>query len=774
MPSPLPRSFLRRPAHWVAPWAVLSTAITAATACPAEAPATPGPDAVEGRWNELTHEPRYRHSAIYDPVRHRMLVFGGGYDYTLPTDVWSLSLTGTPTWRQLVPSGTTSPRIGNSAIYDPVRDRMIVFGGDGGSDVWALSLAGTPTWTLLAPNGTPPSPRNENSAIYDPIRDRMIVFGGTLQTQLNDAWELSLAGTPTWTQLAPMGTPPSPRHEHTAIYDPNGDRMVVFGGTSSFMLNDVWALSLSGTPTWTQLAPSGPLPPPRNGHVAIYDEAASRMIVYGGFSNGFVGDTWALSLQGALTWTEITPSGALPMARDEHSAIEDPINGRMVIFGGSAASPSLLADAWALSLSGTPAWTELTIIPPAPRESHCLIPDLARDRMVVFGGYDGTSYLNDVWALSLGSAAAWTPLVPGGTPPGPRKGGGAILDGARNRMLLFGGYDGSSYLNDVWALALTGAPAWTQLAASGTAPSIRSFASAIDDSVRDRLIVFGGYNGSSMNDTWALSLSGTPTWSELTPSGTPPTPRYGHSAIYDPLRDRIVVFGGTDGTRFNDVWALSLAGTPAWTQLTPSGTSPSPRSFPQAIYDPVRDRMLVFGGNNGSYMEGPFLNEVWALSLAGTPSWEQLAPSGSLPRPRSGAAIYDAGHDRMVIFAGSGFSSLLNDVWALECLGSVCEVGVSPQLPPTQERVWQAMPNPTHEGADVRLSIPAQATIRAGIYDVAGRCLRQVANGRFASGAHVLRWDGTSANSGRAAPGVYFWRISIDGHAFHRTSVVIP
>ena len=37
------------------------------------------------------------------------------------------------------------------------------------------------------------------------------------------------------------------------------------------------------------------------------------------------------------------------------------------------------------------------------------------------------------------------------------------------------------------------------------------------------------------------------------------TPRYYHSAIYDPMRDRMVVFGGDDGAYSgwrNDVWAL--------------------------------------------------------------------------------------------------------------------------------------------------------------------------------------------------------------------------
>jgi hypothetical protein len=177
---------------------------------------------------------------------------------------------------------------------------MLVFGGAAGStsslnDVWALSLAGSPGWSALAPAGSPPDPRSEHTAFYDPVRDRMVVFGGTYLGERLNAWgALARAGSPAWSALGPAGFPPSARYGHTAIYDPVRDRMVVFGGFDRSSRDDPWALSLGGSPTWRALAPVGTPPSARYGHTAIYDPVRDRMVVFGGNDGGSRDDVWAL------------------------------------------------------------------------------------------------------------------------------------------------------------------------------------------------------------------------------------------------------------------------------------------------------------------------------------------------------------------------------------------------------------------------------------------------------------------------------------------------
>jgi hypothetical protein len=666
--------------------------------------------AADGVWNQPLGPTRHSHSAIYDPVRDRMVVFGGSNSSGYLNDVWALSLAGTPAWAQLTPSGTQpGARLRHGAIYDPVRDRMMVFGGSSGgssylNDVWALSLAGTPAWTQLIPSAGPgPTTKCPHGAIYDPVRDCMVVSGGWAGDATNDVWALSLVGTPVWTRLTSPYYPPYLNTEHSAVYDPVRDRMVVFGGNDGHLGYgyEVWALSLAGG--WTQLDPPGPRPGGRRWHSAIYDPVRERMVVFGGYSGSILNDVWTLSLASTPAWTQLNPSGMPPSARSYHSAIHDPVRDRMVVFGGTSSGP-----------------------------------------------------FNDVWVLLLADNPVWTKLTPSGAPPIARWGHSAIYDPVRDRMLFFGGAR-SSYLGDVWALSLTGTPAWTELTPSGTPPSARYGHSAIYDPVRDRMVVFGGGNSLGyLNDVWALSLAGTPAWTELTPSATPPSARWGHSAIRDPVRDCMVVFGGSGP--LNDVWALSLAGTPAWAQLTPSGTQPGARDWHSAVYDPVRDRIVVFGGDNGA---GP-LNDVWALMLAGTPAWMQLTPSGTPPGARYWhSAIYDPARDHMVVFGGRNSSDHLDEVWELAWSPTVAVN--DPPARPLVSGLRPPAPNPARGTTAVSYAIAQAGRVQLGVYDVSGRLVRQLVDGERRAGAETVVWNGMDESGARMGAGVYFVRLAAPG-----------
>ena len=228
---------------------------------------------------------------------------------------------------------------------------------------------------------------------------------------------------------------------------------------------------------------------------------------------------------------------------------------------------------------------------------------------------DGTP----VWTSTIVDGAA-------GSPP-PRLGPTAGYDASSNRMMVFGG---AAY-NDVWVLSnangLGGTSVWTNTVAQGAAgsPPPRSIHTAVYDAAGNRMMVFGGLGSSIYNDVWVLSnangLGGTSVWTNTVAQGAGMSSpwRGGHSAVYDAASNRMVMFGGYNGTTYyNDVWVLSnangLGGTPGWTNTVAQGAAGSPlgRVQPAAVYDASGKRMILFGGD----IFTTYYNDVWVLSNA--------------------------------------------------------------------------------------------------------------------------------------------------------------
>ena len=738
----------------------------------------------DGIWRPIVLTGRAGHTATYDPVRHRMIVFGGLDVNVRVNEVWSLSLDASPKWMPLIAAGTPPPaRYAHTAIYDPVRDRLIVFGGDGKfgfnlKDVWELSLSGTPSWTELSASGGPPNGLHGSAAVYDPVRDRLLVFGGLASASPfypTDVWALSLAGTPTWSMVTTIGGPTTGRYGHSAIYDPIRDRMIVFGGwDGTANLNDTWALSLSGPPTWNLITPVGSLPPGRREHTAIYDPTRDRMVVFAGWNDASASrnDAWVISLSGTPAWTDLGPTGTPPRARYRASAVYDPDGDRMIVFGGGQVFGDAQTEAWSLAFASGADWILLlpTSNPPEPRNGACGVYDSHRDRLIVVAGeWAGDTFFNDVWALSL-SGGQWTKLAPIGTPPSRRRYHTGIYDPVRDRIVIFSGADEGSLLNDVWELSLAATPTWTRLQPAAPLPLNRYGSQAIYDPVRDRMLVFGGFgDGGFYNDVWALLLSGVPTWTQLAPTGALPPGREFHGLVYDPVRDRMITLAGDAAGIVNDVWAMSLAGVPHWEALSPSGTPPSPRSGLTATYDQSLDRIVVFGGGSTGNL---LVNDLWALSLAGMPAWQPLSAFGTYPSGRyRHCAVGDPVRGQVIVFGGDDESGDRHDVWAFGWNEGSTDVPV--QVARATFELSPAHPNPFAASVAFDLSLPRSSTASLTILSVTGAVVRRLARGALAHGEHRFVWNGLDMTERRAPNGIYFARLQIGEEVFTRKATLI-
>jgi len=634
-----------------------------------------------------------------------MVVFGGQNSATGSNlnDLWLVSTSSLKfvTATLLAPNGSVpSARYGHVATYDQLSNRMTLFGGGTGApapclnDVWLLDKAnsqgGTPTWMQVSPSGTAPGARFRHTGVYDPNSNSMIVFGGSncARGYFNDVWVLSNAngklGTPTWTKLVPSGLAPAARQSASAVYDAANNILIIYGGDAGGTnFGDVWILSNAngsgGTPVWTQLTPAGTPPTTRSGQSALYDAANNRMTVFGGFhSFHTLNDTFVLTfangIGGTPAWTKIASTGTAPGV-GFHSAVYDSSKNAMYVFAGSSSNAKLAGDDHAFILSnsngiGTSAWTRGG---PPSRYSQSMIYDSATNSVFVLDGQHALTNTNfdDYWqatSITGSSNLNWTPVNVGGTHPKARWGQSANYDSVNKRVMLFGGSTGfpTPCMNDYWVMtnaSNTGKkPTWGAITPTGTAPGVRTRHASAYDGTTNSLIIFGGFNCATgyYNDVWVLSnansTSGTPAWHQLSPTGTAPSARKGSSAVYSSSTNTLTVFGGdAGGAPFDDIWVLSSAngagGIPAWHEITASNNGPSARSGHTATYDPAHDLMTVYGGFDGTNL----LGDSWVLSAAsgaGTSTWTQLLPQDTAPARQYASAVYDPVKNEMVIFGG--------------------------------------------------------------------------------------------------------------------------
>ncbi|WP_046227360.1 S-layer homology domain-containing protein [Paenibacillus dauci] len=242
---------------------------------------------------------------------------------------------------------------------------------------------------------------------------------------------------------------------------------------------------------------------------------------------------------------------------------------------------------------------------------------------------------------------AWTQRFPATVPAG-RTAPLMAYNPATGKVLMFGGYVGGStnQLNDTWQWDGTN---WQQLSPTNV-PNRRSGGGMAYDPISQRIIMFGGDSPSGyLGDTWAWTGSN---WQQLSPAHNP-TPRGTPYMATDQTRNNIVLFGGITGSgRSNETWTWNGSD---WIIQSPA-TLPSARNFGQMTYDPVSGNLLMFGGNATS----GYLNDTWTWN--GT-NWAQQAPSTSPPIRMAYGLAYDGAN--VILFGGEipGSGQMTGDTW---------------------------------------------------------------------------------------------------------------
>jgi len=198
---------------------------------------------------------------------------------------------------------------------------------------------------------------------------------------------------------------------------------------------------------------------------------------------------------------------------------------------------------------------------------------------------------------------------------------------------------------------------WMRVGVTG--PPARSESSACFDPVRGRVVLFGGWRWVEtgrvrLGDTWTFDGA---RWEQVSDSG--PEARSGIALAFDPRREAIVLVGGSAGR-------VPLADSWEWQGSTWEGPfgGPGPRFNPSLAGDLRRGELVCFGGWDGSRR----LGDTW---LRRGRDWKPVA-AASGPSPRNHSAMtFDDAHGNVLLFGGHDGERVFGDLWGWNGAGWV-------------------------------------------------------------------------------------------------------
>ena len=92
---------------------------------------------------------------------------------------------------------------------------------------------------------------------------------------------------------------------------------------------------------------------------------------------------------------------------------------------------------------------------------------------------------------------------------------------------------------------------------------------------------------------------------------------------------------------------------------------------------------------------------------------------------------------------------------------------------PGRVRLFPSVPNPFSPRTALEFTLPSSGIVHLAVYDVAGRRVTSLIDGRTDAGAHRALWDGTDAAGHPVASGIYFVRLEACGQTRQRKIVLL-
>ncbi len=409
------------------------------------------------------------------------------------------------------------------------------------------------------------------------------------------------------------------------VGDPNGSAAAIFG---------IWGAGLN-----------------RNGSGVAFDLVRGTFLSVGGTVRGPgpAGNTFLLQnpYSSAALWVPVV-STSQPSLRLQPHLTTDLNRRRIVLFGGRDPSGLALGDTW--EWNGFQ-WAQLQpALAPSSRWAGGLAFDPGRQVTVLHGGTDGITTFADTWEWQgaqwvqrANSARSW-------------QGHHLFFDPQHNKVIAWrGGLIAGWQSMEAWDGAT-----WSDLF---TSPWPRNNPAHCNDSVRGRLVVFGGLKDRAESDeTWEWDGL---QWFLRQPQTRPPA-RRGAAMGYDPQRQRTVLCGGYNNypinTMLSDTWEWDGNN---WTQ-SPVGMGGYDLQF---AWHPASNGLLLW-----SVSGGPYSTSTWKYDATG---WHSLTTPANTPSIR-GARMAARPSTGEVLLYGVGDPNPHASMWSFQGAWTLIDPVTSP------------------------------------------------------------------------------------------------
>jgi hypothetical protein len=525
----------------------------------------------------------------------------------------------------------------------------------------------------------------------------------------------------TWYNVTVPANSPSARYEHAMAYDIVDNRVVMFGGLSSGAnVADTWLYNYSDN-TWYNVTVPANSPSARNSPAMAYDIVDNRVVMFGGIASLYYADTWLYNYSDGK-WYNVTNSSASPSARYGAAMAYDIADNRVVMYGGYSSSGTYLSDTWLYNYSDGK-WYNVNVTAgnAGARYAAAMAYDIADNRIVMHGGYTGSTFYADTWIFNFSASAnKWYNVTNSSASPSARYCHAMAYDIADNRVVLFGGYNTSSngFFADTWLFNYSDLK-WYNVTVAANSPDAVYLHAMAYDLADNQVVMFGGTSGAPTQhaDTWLYNLTLTtpiPAYSSVGTNISSPAPgnavkHYAYwtdtsgmslyKFIWRSSQCSNTSFGASGWSAVSSSWSNNTSAVPSncetgnnitwvmlandtnrmfnmtfgsytlkapvnkWYNVTPA-TSPIARALPAIDYDLIDKRIVMFGGCNMSSCSTSPLNETWVYNYSENKWYNVTSATSPIGRMYHGM-VYDLVDNRFVMYGGMNGSSnsFYGDTW---------------------------------------------------------------------------------------------------------------